>query len=274
MRGAFESALSEEGCAGVVTVSDADGFTAGDVAAVADALIADSTRLYVGTRETPEKKSLPATLFGFLSGIDAADIETSLLGMSTETARLLLGMKGGDRAFLMNILLEARSRSIDISEVRTSAPRPAQPGWSLLTQSFKLYFVFIKFSISAMIAYLVDIGTFYVFEQVFASLRDEYKILVCTVLSRILCSIATYFLNKGAVFKSQAKQTGAVVRFVILAAAQLIASWLLVWSIGSLLGGGDVTNMLLKIVVDLVIFIASFTIQRDWVFKKTDGLLK
>ena len=31
---------------------------------------------------------------------------------------------------------------------------------------------------------------------------------------------------------------------------------------------------LLKVIVDLVIFMASFTIQRDWVFKESKGLLK
>jgi hypothetical protein len=52
-----------------------------------------------------------------------------------------------------------------------------------------------------------------------------------------------------------------------------LLSWLLVWGIGALFGGGDLTNMAVKVVVDLVIFIASFPIQRDWVFKKTDGIL-
>ena len=94
------------------------------------------------------------------------------------------------------------------------------------------------------------------------------------MLSRILCSIATYILNRSAVFQSQAKSAGTAVRFVILAAIQLVASWLLVWGIGSLLGGGDEVNTILKVVVDLVIFMASFTIQRDWVFKESKGLLK
>ena len=75
-------------------------------------------------------------------------------------------------------------------------------------------------------------------------------------------------------FQSQAKSAGTAVRFVILAAIQLVASWLLVWGIGSLLGGGDEVNTILKVVVDLVIFMASFTIQRDWVFKESKGLLK
>lgn len=273
MREAFLAAMAE-GWKYVITVNPADGFSAADVAKVANALYENNTRIYAGTRQTPAKQGLPAKIFGFLSGIHINDIESSLLGLPAEVLPDMVGMKGGDKDFLMNVLLEARSRSIEIAEVKTDVPPGPEMGFGILTRSFKLYMVFIKFSISAMIAYVVDIGTFYWFQVLFAALSDEYKILVCTVLSRLLCSIATYILNKGAVFRSQAKMGGAVVRFVILSVAQLVASWLLVWGIGSLLGGSDMTNTLLKVVIDLVIFMVSFTIQRDWVFKKTDGVLK
>jgi hypothetical protein len=55
---------------------------------------------------------------------------------------------------------------------------------------------------------------------------------------------------------------------------QLLLSWLLVWSIGSLFGGSDLVNTGVKVIADLLIFIASFPIQRDWVFKKTEGILR
>ena len=173
-----------------------------------------------------------------------------------------------------NIPLQARSKGIAVETVPAETVQEETPGWSVLLSTTKLYQVFIKFSIAAFIAYLVDIGTFYLFQKLFSGLDDEFKILTATVLSRILCSVATYLLNRGAVFNSGAKSAGTVVRFIILAVGQLIASWLLVWGIGSLLGGGDAVNTILKIIVDLVIFLASFTIQRDWVFKESKGLLK
>ncbi len=272
LREAFVCALAED-CDYVIAADAADGFQAEDILRVADALLEDDSALYMGTRTLSGKAGLWENLFGFLSGISAAASSTSLVGMSAATCSVMVNMKSSDKAYRYNIPLEARAQSIPVKETQTGAPPAPQPGFSLLTRSFKLYYVFIKFSISATIAYIVDIGAFYLFEQVFASLTDEYKILWATVFSRILCSIATYFLNKGAVFHSHARTTGVVVRFIIMSAGQLLASWLLVWGIGSLLGASDVTNMLLKVIVDLVIFLVSFPLQRDWVFKEKGKLL-
>lgn len=257
-----------------LTLRAGDGFSAADVLKVADALLADASKVYLGERVLPEKKSLPQNIYGFLSGIEAKDITTSLYGMSRDVLETISCTKTKDRAFFQNIPLAARSGNIAVESVPVEASANEAPGWTILLSTGKLYQVFIKFSIAAFIAYLVDIGTFYVFQKLFSGMDDEFKILTATVLSRILCSIATYLLNRGAVFNSNAKSTGAVVRFVILAVGQLVASWLLVWGIGSLLGGGDAVNTMLKVIVDLVIFLASFTLQRDWVFKESKGLLK
>ncbi|MEG1472712.1 MAG: GtrA family protein [Christensenella sp.] len=268
------TALNLSSAQGFLTVSAQDSFAASDVFSVADALQSNSENIYIGERALPAKKTLAQNIYGFLSGLDTKDITSSLYGMSREHLALIAESGNRDKAFFSNISLTARAKGIDICNVTTGAALTAAPGFELLTSSMKLYMVFIKFSISAFIAYLIDIGTFYLFQKLFSVLNDEFKILTATVLSRILCSVATYLLNKGAVFGSHAKSTGTVVRFVILAIGQLVASWLLVWGLGSLFGGGDAVNTMLKVVVDLVIFIASFTLQRDWVFKESRGILK
>lgn len=270
----FQWALKESDAPLFVYVDPADGFTSEDIKKVALAASSAPDKVSVGAREQTVKKSLPQNIYGFLSGIETQDATSSLIAMSRENLELMTRMKSKDKHFLSNLLLEAREKNLSIVDVKTRTKINTAPCWALLTSSFKLYLVFIKFSIAAFIAYLVDIGTFYLFQKLFSFLDDEFKILTATVISRILCSIATYLLNRGAVFNSQARSGGTAARFVILAIGQLVASWLLVWSIGSLLGGGDEVNTLLKVVVDLVIFMASFSIQRDWVFKESKGLLK
>lgn len=267
VRSALASA-AEKADAGIIIVSTDYGYSSEDVCAVADELIKSNENLYVGIGEAPEKKDAASSLFSFLAGIEAQDSQSLLFGMSKENAHIFTKMKSAEDTFLFNIPLEARAQSIPIKEVKTSTAELPAPGFSILTRSFKLYYVFIKFSISAAIAYVIDITTFLLFENIFGFLTDEYKILVSTILSRVLCSIATYFLNKGAVFQSKLKGAGVVVRFFILSAAQLLASWLLVWWIGSALGGSNLVNMLIKVVVDGLIFVVSFSIQRDWVFKE------
>lgn len=267
VRSALENAASKPGSR-IIIVSADYGYSTEDVCALADELLKSDEELYVGIGDAPEKKDAASSLFSFLAGIEAQDSQSLLFGMSKDAALLFTKMKSSETAFLFNIPLEARAQSIPIKEIKTHTPELGAPGFSVLTRSFKLYLVFIKFSISAAIAYIIDITTFLLFENIFGFLSQEYKILTSTILSRVLCSIATYFLNKGAVFQSHLKGAGVVIRFFILSAAQLLASWLLVWWLGSVLGGSNVANMLVKIVVDLVIFIVSFSIQRDWVFKE------
>ncbi|MGI6153500.1 MAG: GtrA family protein [Christensenellaceae bacterium] len=273
MKEAFSVALGDGGDY-LITVRECDGFTAQDVVDIAQALSARPGALYIGARNNEAKQSFQEKIFQFLSGIEAQDIHTSLMGMDAGFAREVQQTKGKETAFYTNILLLARKNSMDIRPVHTSAAYSHAAGWEILTASFMLYAVFIKFSISAAIAYVVDIVTFFLFQKAFAYLVDEYKILIATVLSRILCSFVTYILNRGAVFRSQAKSAGAVVRFIILSVGQLVLSWLLVWGLGYVFGSSDLAHTALKVVVDLVIFIASFTIQRDWVFKESKSILK
>lgn len=266
------AAAAAMGADGIVTVSEGQGWSVADVVGLGRRLTEAPSHLYIGEPETgPEKKSWIEEAYSFLAGVRAVSAETSLFAMSQETALLMTRMKSAEENFLMNIPLEARSNGIETVEVAESDVRMASPTTALLKRSFKLYQVFLKFSLAAMIAYVVDIGTFGLFQIVFGGLADEFKILWSTILSRVLCSLATYILNRGAVFKSQTPKNGrSMVRFVILSVAQLAASWLLVWGIGELLGGSDLVNLILKVVVDLVIFLASFTIMRDWVFQDSD----
>lgn len=261
-------AAAGSGAIGIVTVDEGQGWSAADVVRLGELLAENPARFYIGEPQMTGKPGWIADLYTFLAGVKAASAETTLFGMSRETAAQLASMKSSEENFLMNLPLEARSVGLETVEVAQTGVSIPAPTFALLKRSFKLYQVFLKFSLAAMIAYVVDIGTFGLFQIVFGSLTDEFKILWSTILSRVLCSLATYLLNRGAVFKSQTPKTGrSMVRFVILSVAQLAASWLLVWWIGALLGGSDFVNMILKIVVDLVIFLASFTVMRDWVFQ-------
>jgi hypothetical protein len=194
-----------EGYEYIVTVDEKDGFSADDIAKVADALMADASAVYSGARKSgSEKKSFPAVLFGFLSGIEAGDIETSLYGMSAETCRVMVGMKSREQVFLMNIPLEARANDIKVEEVETGTVSRSQPGWEILTKSFKVYFVFIKFSISAD-AYLW-ISLVLPFRAGVMALASG-KILEATVLSR--CYVHSHIYSEpGAVFQV-ARRRGA-----------------------------------------------------------------
>lgn len=268
-RAAITDALAS-GAGAVVTVDPSQGFTAADVERVFEQLQAHPDELCAGDTKKPDTPTAAQKLYSFLSGVEPEAGFTSLYAMSAKTAKIMTDMKSAEDTFVFNIPLQARISGIGMAHEETDVAVPPPDLKALLTKSFKLYYVFIKFSIAAMIAYIVDIGTFGLFEVVFGYLSDEYKILVATILSRVLCSIATYILNRVAVFRSESRQKSSVPRFLVLSVAQLVASWLLVWGLGVLFNANDFGNMLLKVIVDLVIFMASFTIMRDWVFEKSN----
>ena len=92
---------------------------------------------------------------------------------------------------------------------------------------------------------------------------------VCTALARLFSASYNYYMNHRVVFHSQADHKRAAVRYVVLAAAQMLASAGLVSLITSLLcppGGWEIA---IKAVVDIVLFFISFQIQREFVYKKT-----
>ena len=93
-------------------------------------------------------------------------------------------------------------------------------------------------------------------------------VFVCTALARLFSASYNYYMNHRVVFHSQADHKGAVVRYVLLAAAQMLASAGLVSLITCLLAPPDGWEIAIKALVDIVLFFLSFQIQREFVYKK------
>ena len=74
----------------------------------------------------------------------------------------------------------------------------------------------------------------------------------------------------GDVYKRQKSDKdvkSSMVRYYILWACQLMASYLLVYIFTRLLVLGSVAVAFTKIIVDLCLFVISYNIQKKWVFK-------
>ena len=72
-------------------------------------------------------------------------------------------------------------------------------------------------------------------------------------------------MNRSLVFKGKGKTSGALIRYYILCVCQMLCSWALVSGLFRLLNWEPSG---LKVFVDLVLFFASYQIQRVWVFNK------
>ena len=94
------------------------------------------------------------------------------------------------------------------------------------------------------------------------------RLFIATFAARAVSSICNYTMNKKAVFKSKASVSRSLIRYYILCVFQTAASYGLVFLLSSLCRAGSFLEIVLKLAVDIVLFMISFQIQHRWVFKE------
>lgn len=264
-------------CKAVVT-ADSDGqHKAEDMVRCAEALATHPDRLVLGCR-TFERKSIPfRSRFGnvvtsmvmkVLTGIAISDTQTGLRAFSETQMRQFLSVTGERFEYEMNMLLYCKEQGIGIYEVpiqtiylegnKSSHFRPLQ-------DSARIYGLFLRYLAVSLSSFFVDILLFTLFTALLKKVLPELYILAATALARVVSSLYNFFLNRKGVFQSKVPVRTAAVRYYLLAVAQMLLSAGGVWGLYHVL---PVSESLIKVVVDCILFIISFQIQREWVFAK------
>ena len=127
----------------------------------------------------------------------------------------------------------------------------------------------LLFVFSSVASWVVDTGLFRLGLALLGSLPGASATPVCNVLARVLSSFFNFNMNNRLVFQSEEPYGKALLRYYLLAVPQLAASTLLlslfVWLFHV---QSDNVSTLVKILVDGALFVASFFIQKYWVFRK------
>lgn len=122
---------------------------------------------------------------------------------------------------------------------------------------------------SSVASWVVDTGLYRLGLALLGSLLGGSAAPVCNVLARVFSSFFNFNLNNRLVFQSKEPYGKALLRYYLLAVPQLAASTLLlsffVWLFHV---QSDNLSTLVKILVDGTLFVASFFIQKYWVFRK------
>ena len=129
----------------------------------------------------------------------------------------------------------------------------------------------VLYTFSSLLSWAVDTAGFYVLDLLLRPLLGGYSEAVCNVLARVVSSLFNFHLNYKVVFGSTQPYGKAMQRYYFLAIPQLAVSTVLVTVFTRLLhadSAGAATAV--KIVVDGCLFVASFFIQKYWVFRKKD----
>lgn len=281
LKNAFNYVLTElPNCTGAVTV-DSDGqHSIEDIIECSIATAKFKDNLIMGCRDFSSKsENVPfRSRFGnimthnvlkLLCGINIPDTQTGLRGFSRKLLQTFMVTKGERFEFEMNMILDAKENNIDIKvipiktiyieENKTSHFNP-------LKDSIKIYSVFGKFLFSSLSSFLIDISlfTFFIFLLKNMNFNSNLYILIATIFSRVISSIFNFLVNKNIVFKNKGSNINVFIKYFTLFTCQLLASAGLVTLLFNLT---QINESMLKIIVDMFLFLISFKIQREWVFK-------
>lgn len=268
---------------GVVTV-DGDGqHKASDIKKCVDRMIELKDACILGARDfsgedVPFKSkfgnNMTSFVFKFVCGLNINDTQTGLRAIPSKYLEFFTQIEGERFEYETNMLLEFKANGIGYEEVTIETvylEENASTHFNPIKDSMKIYGVIFKFLASSFSSSLIDLGMFAVLQWLLTKIiviDPKYAIFAATFGARAVSSLFNYACNKKAVFKAKGDVKGSLIRYYILCVCQMLVSYVLVWSTKNLLALGNILTVVAKAVIDIILFIISFQIQRRWVFKK------
>lgn len=266
---------------GVLTV-DGDGqHKAEDVLRCAQAMLQDK-KVVLGVRNfslshVPKRSRIgnriTSLVFRLFCGLNISDTQTGLRAIPAEFLPTILEVQGERYEYETNMLLELSSLAVPVSEVKietvyieenqTSHFRPFR-------DSVRIYSLILRFMAASLLSSLVDLGIFFLLSCFLPGILGAAADAVCTVIARLVSSLLNYAINKKKVFQSSAATGSSLIRYYILAAGILFLSSASITAVSLAGGMSDGSFAFLKtvckLIIDALLFLLSFRIQRNWVF--------
>lgn len=277
LKTAFRYILTNQFPFEAVITADADGqHLASDMVKLSEQLLETPYKVVLGARDF-SKKEIPfrsrfgnrftRLLFRLSTGTVLTDTQTGLRGIPVKYLPQLLEIKGERFEYEMNMLASLRKNEVEVTEVTIETvyiDDNKSSHFNPLRDSYHIYKIFIFYGLSGGASFVLDIGLYWIFIQLLREPAPILFIIMATIAARILSSLFNYYINRNKVFKQGSRKS--LIRYFALAA------FIMLTSAGSVhllyaewLGRGEV---ILKILVDTILFIFGFVAQRAWVFRK------
>lgn len=215
---------------------------------------------------------LTKNVFRFTCGLKISDTQTGLRSIPYRYLSNMLLVEGNRYEYETNMLLSMKEFDIPYTEVEIETvyiEENASSHFNPIKDSIRIYKTIFKFLLSSIWASVVDIVIFalmcYILKGHFTK---EVYILVATVGARVVSSLCNYMINHKIVFRSKGKVRNTILKYYILCVCQMGISYALVCSLSMLLNVSDLPLVLLKVLIDTILFCISFRIQKMWVFKR------
>ena len=256
--------------AGIVT-ADADGqHTPTDILRLIDALHEHPDKLVLGSRaftgDVPFKSRwgnrITRFVYALASGVKVGDTQTGLRALPASSLPAMARIEGERYEYEMNVLLKLRDMHLGVFEVPIETiyiDDNAGSHFNPVRDAFKIYMVIFKYLFSSAASFLVDWA-------IYLLLLDKLGLsqMVSYALARVVSSQVNYHLNKHTVFSGRGGKNAMVKYYALCVVQGLIGAGL----VQVLPGLIPISPKIIKLPVDLALFMLSYFIQRDFVFDK------
>lgn len=267
---------------GVVT-ADSDGqHTVACIKKIITALTENPKELILGVRDfsgegIPWKSrfgnNLTEKVFAYVAGVHVSDTQTGLRGIPFSFMEQLLDVPGERFEFEMQMLMESAGkypiREIKIETIYDSEENH-QTHFNPVMDSIKIYRIlgkkFLRYIFASGSSSVIDVALFMLFCHLLRNVTVSYA-AAATVFARIISAVYNYCMNYKVVFKSREKVSASGMKYVLLAVIQMaMSAFLVTLGIKYL---AFIPEVLVKIIVDTVLFFVSYHIQQRYVFQRT-----
>lgn len=243
-------------------------------------------------------------VFSIFCGMKISDTQTGLRAIPRQYLELLINTKGERFEYeteMFFALHKAKIKWVEQTIDTVYIEENKSTHFNPFLDSIKIYRIIFRFvfryTIASLICCGIDIGlcTFLIylfdkdamfsgieikskvghfFEFIFSTGNKElgvdsaFRILIATVIARVVSSIVNYILNRKAVFGSSASVKRTVWRYYLLCIIQMfLAAFGLALMTKWFGSSGAFDNLIHKIIVDVLLFVGSYQVQQRWVFR-------
>ncbi len=264
--------------AGVVTVDDDLQHQVSDVVACTEKML-ETNSLILGSRNFLKENVpfrsrfgnvLTSAVFRFGIGMRIKDTQTGLRAIPAHYLKTYIQTKGERFEYETNMLIDTKLNhlpymEVDIATVYVNGN--AGSHFNPVVDSIKIFAQFGKYLVVALASFALDVALFYVFKKLLPP--GGASIFYATGGARVLSAVFNFTFNRRMVFASSGGLLKDGCKYLLLCLPLLVLSGALV-SLATVIMGeaqspGAVTGV--KIVIDTFLFMASYWIQKHWVFK-------
>ncbi len=196
------------------------------------------------------------------SGLKLSDTQTGLRAIPRRAMREFLTIQSNRYEFELECLLLAQQKGIDIREAPIQTiyiDGNSSSHFNPIIDSLKIYFVFLRFSLSSLSCAAIDFALFALLYAITANL------LVSVVCSRLISATVNFLLARKVVFKSEGVISRQATQYVLLAAGILAVNYLAMRVLSEDLG---LNVLVAKVLIETALFFASFAIQNIFIFRR------